>query len=368
MMPPCSAFLLASFVVVCLLGSANEVQAAQLVNFAAADTRNYDGSTNGATPAPFTDITWTAKVESLAPQKLNPDCGDAVVYFVRVVSPAVAAKNVHLELNFDRHNQGSCINWAHSGFAAPTGPAIVGPDISSAVHIIQEDGTLAASAPVSVSRAEATPNGGSADYIDGAYWNVEIQLVAPVAGTSIPADTVFYVRVDTVVSCNILPDCSPTTGVLQARFMLANYDTDTVGNILQAGTQTIPSKLHEPLIIDQCETDSDCAARTCFTVKCESCQGFKQCFYTPDPICVDACAEDSDCEHLGGCGICNNSNVCELRQDCCSNDGDCDDLHDCTTDICNVTGSCLHLPVPGCCLEDLDCNDENPCKLPHHCS
>jgi cysteine-rich repeat protein len=113
-----------------------------------------------------------------------------------------------------------------------------------------------------------------------------------------------------------------------------------------------------------CTTDSDCTGGSaCTTVscnlatnRCESAPVPSCC--TSDADCGDGlpCTSDS-CDRATG--TCSNTTI----TDCCAGDGDCDDGNSCSTDSCTIgaggAGTCAASPIMGCCLGDSDCMDED---------
>jgi cysteine-rich repeat protein len=113
-----------------------------------------------------------------------------------------------------------------------------------------------------------------------------------------------------------------------------------------------------------CTADSDCTGGTACTMvscnlatnRCESAPVPSCC--TSDADCTDglACTSDS-CNRTTG--VCSNSAIA----DCCAGDGDCDDGDACSTDSCTIgaggAGTCTASPILGCCLGDSDCMDED---------
>lgn len=133
----------------------------------------------------------------------------------------------------------------------------------------------------------------------------------------------------------------------------------------------------------QCAKDSDCPKGqacntqlyTCYQVT-TGCTSVAQC-NDGDPCTTDSCELDGSCSHKAVGGCCNvdkdcadqndcTADLCQANQcankaiaGCCKNDAACDDGKACTKDICASSG-CQHIAVGLCCSSDADCADKEP--------
>jgi len=78
---------------------------------------------------------------------------------------------------------------------------------------------------------------------------------------------------------------------------------------------------------------------------------------------VGCCHSNSDCSNSTSCTTFNCvSNRCAASSipGCCSIDGQCNDNNVCTNDTCNGN-TCVFTPIPGCCSSSLDCGASTIC-------
>lgn len=120
--------------------------------------------------------------------------------------------------------------------------------------------------------------------------------------------------------------------------------------------------------VPECPIWQVCSDGMC-TVK--ACSAHKDCNEDPLPSGTDPhwclqskcqawqCAKDQDCPKGEACNT--QLYTCYPLTAGCTSVAQCSDGDACTTDTCELDGSCSHKAVGGCCNVDKDCADQNDC-------